>query len=46
MTIKEMSVGIANMREGLRQVGGQLGVESSDRGTTVRAIVPLPRTRY
>ena len=44
---KEMSVpvgvGIAGMRERLRQVGGQLEIESSDRGTTVRAIVPLPR---
>jgi signal transduction histidine kinase len=43
--IKEMTVGvgIAGMRERLRQVGGQLEIESSDRGTTVRAIVPLPR---
>src|SRR5580700_3891254 len=44
---KEMSVpvgvGIAGMRERLRQVGGQLEIESSDCGTTVRAIVPLPR---
>ncbi len=44
---KEMSVpvgvGIAGMRERLRQVGGQLEIESSDRGTTVRAIVTLPR---
>jgi signal transduction histidine kinase len=43
--IKEMTVGvgIAGMRERLRQVGGQLEIESSDRVTTVRAIVPLPR---
>jgi two-component system, NarL family, sensor kinase len=43
--IKEMivGVGIAGLRERLRQVGGQLEIESSDRGTTVRAIVPLPR---
>jgi signal transduction histidine kinase len=44
---KEMSVpvgvGIAGMRERLRQVGGQLEIESSDFGTTVRAIVTLPR---
>jgi signal transduction histidine kinase len=44
---KEMSVpvgvGIAGMRERLRQVGGQLEIESSDGGTTVRAIVTLPR---
>jgi signal transduction histidine kinase len=38
-----VGVGIAGMRERLRQVGGQLEIESSDRGTTVRAIVPLPR---
>jgi signal transduction histidine kinase len=43
--VKEMTVGvgIAGMRERLRQVGGQLEIESSDRVTTVRAIVPLPR---
>ena len=45
--IKEMAVpvgvGIAGMRERLRQVGGQLEIESSDRGTTVRVIVPVPR---
>jgi signal transduction histidine kinase len=44
---KEMSVpvgvGIAGMRERLRQVGGQLEIESSACGTTVRAIVTLPR---
>ena len=44
---KEMSVplgvGIAGMRERLGQVGGELEIESSHRGTTVRAIVPLPR---
>ena len=37
-----MSVGIASVRERLRQVGGQLKVEASDCGITVRAIVPLP----
>jgi hypothetical protein len=36
-----MSVAIASMRERFRQVGGQ-EVEASDRGTTVRTIVPLP----
>jgi signal transduction histidine kinase len=44
---KELSVpvgvGIAGMRERLGQAGGELEIESSDRGTTVRAIVPLPR---
>jgi signal transduction histidine kinase len=38
-----VGVGIAGMRERLGQVGGELEIESSDRGTTVRAIVPLPR---
>ena len=37
----ERTVG-AGMRERLGQVGGQLEIESSDRDTTVRAIVPLP----
>jgi signal transduction histidine kinase len=38
-----VGVGIAGMRERLGQVGGELEIESSDRGTAVRAIVPLPR---
>lgn len=33
-------VGIAAMRERLQQIGGRLEIESSARGTTVRAIVP------
>jgi len=47
--IKEMAVpvgvGIAGMRERLRQVGGQLEIESNDRGTTVRAIVTAATQR-
>ena len=34
-------VGIAGMRERLQYLGGKLEIESSDRGTTVRAILPL-----
>lgn len=34
-------VGIAGMRERLEQLGGRLNIESSDRGTTIRATVPL-----
>lgn len=34
-------VGIAGMRERIRQLGGRLEVESSPRGTTVRALLPL-----
>jgi PAS domain S-box-containing protein len=38
-----IGVGIAGMRERLEQLGGRLEVRSSARGTTLRAIVPLPR---
>ncbi len=34
-------VGVAGMRERLQQLGGTFDIESSDRGTTVRARVPL-----
>jgi signal transduction histidine kinase len=36
-------VGIAGMRERLQQLGGTLHITSSDRGTTLRATVPLQR---
>jgi signal transduction histidine kinase len=35
-------VGIAGMRERLQQLGGTLHTESNDRGTTLRAMIPLP----
>jgi signal transduction histidine kinase len=40
--IGALGVGIAGMRERLQQLGGTLKIESSDRGTTVRAEIPLP----
>lgn len=36
-----LGVGLAGMRERLNQIGGRLEIESSDRGTVVRAIVPV-----
>jgi PAS domain S-box-containing protein len=37
-----MGVGVPGMRERLQQLGGTLGIQSSDEGTTVRAEIPLP----
>jgi PAS domain S-box-containing protein len=37
-------VGIPGMRERLRQHGGSLQVHSNGEGTTITAVVPLPRT--
>jgi two-component system NarL family sensor kinase len=37
-----LGVGIAGMRERLKQLGSRLEIDSDDRGTTVRAVVPLP----
>ena len=39
-TTAHAGVGLAGMRERVRQLGGRLEIESSDQGTTVRAIVP------
>jgi PAS domain S-box-containing protein len=37
-----LGVGIAGMRERLNQLGGTLDIESSDRGTVLRATIPRP----
>ena len=36
-----LGVGIMGMRERMRQLGGQLEIESGNRGTTVKATIPL-----
>jgi PAS domain S-box-containing protein len=38
--MRSLGVGIAGMSARLRQLGGKLEVRSSDRGTTIRAVVP------
>jgi PAS domain S-box-containing protein len=37
-----LGVGIAGMRERLKQFAGTLEIESGDRGTLLRAVLPLP----
>jgi signal transduction histidine kinase len=36
-----MGVGLAGMRERVRQLGGQLEVRSTGRGTTLKVVLPL-----
>ncbi len=38
-----MGVGIAGMRERVRQLGGEIVIDSSARGTAVKVTLPLPR---
>jgi signal transduction histidine kinase len=38
----ELGVGILGMRERAKQLGGQLEIVSSRRGTTVRVVIPNP----
>jgi signal transduction histidine kinase len=38
-----LGVGIAGMRERLKQLGGRLDITSGEQGTTVRAVLPLPK---
>ncbi|MFZ0229029.1 MAG: sensor histidine kinase, partial [Mycobacterium sp.] len=38
-----ISVGLAGMRERLRELGGRLEIESDSSGTILRARIPLPR---
>jgi PAS domain S-box-containing protein len=40
-----VGVGISGMRERVHQLGGKLAIESSSRGTTIRAIFTRPRDR-
>jgi signal transduction histidine kinase len=37
----ELGVGIAGMRQRLRQLGGRLEIRSTSHGTTITAVVPL-----
>jgi signal transduction histidine kinase len=38
----KIGVGIASMQERVKLIGGQLDIDSTGRGTTVRAKIPLP----
>jgi signal transduction histidine kinase len=40
----QTGVGLAGMRERLNELNGKLEIESDNRGTSLRAIVPLPTT--
>jgi signal transduction histidine kinase len=40
-TIANLGVGIAGMRERVRQLGGDLEIAGSPHGTTIRAVLPL-----
>jgi len=44
--VQSLGIGLAGMRERLRQLGGELEIHSSAQGTTVRAAVPLPAASY
>ncbi|HEV2417766.1 MAG TPA: ATP-binding protein [Terriglobia bacterium] len=42
--VQQLGVGVAGMRERLRQLRGRLEIASGQHGTTVKATVPLERT--
>jgi signal transduction histidine kinase len=44
-TIEGMGVGIAGMRERLRQLGGRLEIDSNSYGTIVRATLPFSKVQ-
>jgi signal transduction histidine kinase len=39
----DVGVGIAGMRERLKELGGRLEIESNSTGTLLRALIPLPK---
>jgi signal transduction histidine kinase len=41
-SVERLGVGIAGMRERVKQLGGRLEIISSPRGTKVKATVPCP----
>jgi signal transduction histidine kinase len=43
-TCAESGVGLAGMRERMKELNGKLEIGSDGQGTSIRAIVPLPRT--
>ncbi|HEY0566123.1 MAG TPA: PAS domain S-box protein, partial [Terriglobales bacterium] len=44
-TVAVLGVGIAGMRERVRQLGGELQITSSEDGTTIRTILPVSQQR-
>jgi len=40
-----LGVGLAGMRERIRQVGGRFMIDADSGGTAIRAALPIPRTR-
>ena len=39
----DVGVGIAGMRERLKELGGRLEIESDSTGTLLKASIPLPK---
>jgi signal transduction histidine kinase len=42
--VVELGVGIAGMRERVRQLGGEITIQGDEGGTAVRVVLPLPAT--
>jgi PAS domain S-box-containing protein len=45
-SIVGVGIGVAGMRERMRQLGGRLSIDSNEHGTTVSAVVPIPSSEY